>query len=108
MRLSAVCDESKACPMSGNATFATARLRLATAATRINAVSTSPCRAGAPGRPPADPPITGIITPASGFAGRHHHRELPAPSAGAPPRLGPGEVCILLRDGAVLAGVRQV
>src|SRR5262245_18035578 len=47
MRLSVVCDESKASPIDGSATFATARFRFATAATRINAMRTRPCRAGA-------------------------------------------------------------
>jgi hypothetical protein len=47
MRLSAVCDASNALPIDGSATFATARLRFATAATRISEMSTSPERAGA-------------------------------------------------------------
>ena len=49
-RSSAVCDESKAFPMSGSATLATARFRLATAATRIREMSTSPDRRRAGGR----------------------------------------------------------
>src|SRR5215216_234757 len=47
MRSSVVCDESKCLPMSGSATFATERFRLATPATRMSAASTSPARAGA-------------------------------------------------------------
>src|SRR6478735_7319379 len=47
MRSSEVCDASKALPMSGSATLATERLRLATPATRISATSTSPPRSGA-------------------------------------------------------------
>ena len=47
MRSSEVCDASKARPMSGSATLATERFRLATAATRISAISTSPERSGA-------------------------------------------------------------
>ena len=46
-RSSDVCDESKALPMSGRATLATARFRFATAATRTSATSTRPERAGA-------------------------------------------------------------
>src|SRR3954468_21339751 len=42
-----VCDESNALPMEGSATFATARLRLATAAPRISAARTRPARLGA-------------------------------------------------------------
>jgi hypothetical protein len=41
-RFSCVCDASNANPMSGRATFATARFRLATAATKINATRTMP------------------------------------------------------------------
>src|SRR6476646_11328078 len=47
MRSSEVWDASKALPMSGSATLATERLRLATPATRISATSTSPPRSGA-------------------------------------------------------------
>src|SRR5436190_23923355 len=46
IRLRVVCDESKAWPIDGSATLATARFRLATAATRISAIRTSPARAG--------------------------------------------------------------
>src|SRR6187200_537514 len=47
MRSSEVCDASKALPMSGKATFATARFRFATAATRMSAINTRLARAGA-------------------------------------------------------------
>src|SRR5262245_36675166 len=47
MRSSVVCEESKCLPMSGRATFATDRFRLATPATMINAASTRPARSGA-------------------------------------------------------------
>jgi hypothetical protein len=47
IRSSIVCDESKCRPMSGSATLATERFRLATPATRISAASTIPARAGA-------------------------------------------------------------
>jgi hypothetical protein len=48
MRSSAVWLESKCWPIEGNATFATDRFRLATAATMISDARTSPARAGAP------------------------------------------------------------
>ena len=60
MRSSVVCEESNARPMSGRATFATARFRFATAATRINAASTSPARAGVAGRGPM-PVLVSVI-----------------------------------------------
>jgi len=41
-----VCEALNCTPMSGRATLATARLRLATAATDASAVSTHHCRAG--------------------------------------------------------------
>ena len=41
-----VCEESNASPIDGSATFATARLRLATAAPRISAVRTRGARSG--------------------------------------------------------------
>src|SRR5262249_8759402 len=47
IRSSVVCDESKCLPMSGSATLATARLRFATAATRMSEISTIDARAGA-------------------------------------------------------------
>src|SRR3954464_4585570 len=50
MRSSVVWEESNARPMSGSATFATARFRFETAATRMSATSTSPARGGAPVR----------------------------------------------------------
>src|SRR5262249_49185316 len=51
---SCVCDASKCSPMVGNATFATARGRLAMAATRISVPSTAPARAG----PPSEIPVS--------------------------------------------------
>src|SRR5215218_10478633 len=59
MRLSVVWDESNALPMSGSATLATARFRLATAATRISATRTSGPRAGARS---TSPPAVGAVT----------------------------------------------
>src|SRR5262245_54737818 len=43
-----VCEDWNSRPMAGRATLATDRLRLATAATRMRASSTSPWREGAP------------------------------------------------------------
>src|SRR4029079_15448278 len=45
-RLSCVCDASNALPMSGSATFATDRLRLATAARSTSSASAGPALAG--------------------------------------------------------------
>src|SRR6476620_11422757 len=59
MRSSIVCDESNALPMSGSATLATERLRLATEATRISARRISVPRAGALSR---SPPASGAVT----------------------------------------------
>src|SRR5436305_7445318 len=47
IRSSVVCPESKCWPIDGRATFATGRLRLATAATRIRVTSTTVGRSGA-------------------------------------------------------------
>ncbi len=44
IRFRVVCDESNAAPIDGRATFATARFRLATAATKMSVVRTSPAR----------------------------------------------------------------
>src|SRR3954467_13889244 len=44
--LSDVCDESNASPIEGKATLATARLRFATAAPSIRAISTKGARSG--------------------------------------------------------------
>ena len=45
-QVESVCPASNALPMSGSATLATARFRLATAATRMSEIRTSPPRAG--------------------------------------------------------------
>ena len=63
MRSSIVWDESNALPMSGRATLATNRFRLAIAATRISEVSTSPARRGEASAPVA-PPGAGAAAPA--------------------------------------------
>ena len=64
MRLRVTCEESNAFPMSGRATLATDRFRLATAATRISETRTRPARSrdveDAPAPAPAAPP-PGII-----------------------------------------------
>src|SRR4051794_12966216 len=52
MRSSIVCDESNDLPMDGKATFATDRLRLATAATRISAPNTALALRGLPAAGP--------------------------------------------------------
>src|SRR5262245_49585459 len=62
MRSRVVCDESNALPMSGRATLATARLRLATAATRISETNTDPARAGDSGFVPRVAPLLSIVT----------------------------------------------
>ncbi len=49
-----VCEESKASPIEGSATLATARFRLATAAPRMSAARTNPARLGASDSATAD------------------------------------------------------
>jgi hypothetical protein len=46
IRLRLVCDASKAAPIDGSATLATARFKFATAATRISAMSAAPALSG--------------------------------------------------------------
>src|SRR5690606_12506577 len=93
-RSSAAWEASNAWPISGSATLATARFRLATAATRINEIKTSAgrcgaARSGAPGdrvlrtcairpsyaRPPADASPTAGDVPAWPYPVRWMHRD---------------------------------
>src|SRR5262249_17371886 len=62
-RSSAVREASKAMPIEGKATLATAKFRLATAAARISAARTSPARRGPPvGPETSDIPRLSVLT----------------------------------------------
>src|SRR5680860_588700 len=109
MRFNPVWDASKFRPMSGSATLATERFRLATPATRISAPSTSGARSGLPPVAvvalvaPVDPDVTGWLPVRHGLGcyGRHgwiggrrgglrHRRnECPRAARGWPGDLGP-------------------
>src|SRR5439155_26570931 len=61
-RARAVCADWKAAPIDGRATWATARIRLATAATRTSAARANPLLSGAVD-PVTKPPSESVLTP---------------------------------------------